>query len=91
MIDKEQIRPRLFSNLMRIGNRFDGGYVVPKEALKGSEFLLSVGINDDISFDLEFSQANKDICCVGVDYTVTPAFLRRRRVQAVVKLSLIHI
>ena len=85
MIDKEKIRPLLFSNLIRVGNHFDGGYVVPEEALNSCKFLLSLGINDDISFDLQFSQTNKDMCCIGVDYTVTPVFLRKRRVQAVVK------
>ena len=62
MIDKEKIRPFFFGNLIRVGNRFDGGYVVPEQALKSCKFLLSLGINDDISFDLHFSQANKDIC-----------------------------
>lgn len=88
MIDKEKIRPFFFENLIRVGNRFDGGYVVPEQALKSCKFLLSLGINDDISFDLHFSKANKDICCIGVDYTVTPAFLRRRRVQVVVKSAI---
>ena len=85
MIKKEKIRPFHFPNLIRVGNRYDGGYVVPEEALDNCKFLLSLGINDDISFDLHFSQINKDICCLGVDYTVTPIFLRKRRVQAVLK------
>lgn len=85
MIDKEKIRPHIFSNLVRIGNRYDGGYVVPADALKSCKFLLSLGINDDISFDLHFSKTNQDICCIGVDYTVTPVFLKKRRVQSVVK------
>ncbi|MDG1693487.1 MAG: hypothetical protein P8I13_01325 [Porticoccaceae bacterium] len=85
MIEKNKVRPFLFSKLVRVGNRFDGGYVLPEMALNSCNFLLSLGINDDISFDLQFGQANKHIRCIGVDYTVTPAFLRKRRIQAVVK------
>jgi len=79
MIDKENIRPLFFSNLIRVGNRFDGGYVVPEEALNSCKFLLSLGINDDISFDLQFIQTKKDICCIGVDYTVTPVFFAKEK------------
>lgn len=85
MIEKDKVRPYLFSELIRVGNQFDGGYVVPGKALKNCNFLLSLGINDDISFDLQFSHLKKDICCIGVDFTVNPTFLRKRRVQAIVK------
>lgn len=88
MIDKEKIRPYHFSDLKRVGNTFDGGYVVPSQALTSCQYLLSLGINDDISFDLQFCQAKKDICCIGVDYTVTSSFLKKRKIQAVIKAAI---
>lgn len=48
MIEKNKVRPFLFSKLVRVGNRFDGGYVLPERALNSCNFLLSLGINDDI-------------------------------------------
>jgi hypothetical protein len=61
MIEKDKVRPYLFSELIRVGNQFHGGYVAPGKALTNCNFLLSVGINDDISFDLQFSHLKKDI------------------------------
>lgn len=85
MIDKKPLRPYKFEPLIRIGNAFDGGYVLPEKAVLESKFLLSLGINDDISFDLHFCHMNPAVICFGVDYTVTSEFLKRRRMQAVVK------
>ena len=79
MIEKDKVRPYLFSELIRVGNQFDGGYVVPGKALKNCNFLLSLGINDDISFDLQFSHLKKDICCIGVDFTVNPTFFTQEK------------
>jgi hypothetical protein len=41
--------------LIRIGRRGDGGYLVPIPALKASEALLGYGVNDDISFEEDYS------------------------------------
>jgi hypothetical protein len=41
---------------IRIGNTYDGGYVLPKQMLEDSECLFSYGINDDITFDEHYMQ-----------------------------------
>jgi len=40
---------------LRIGNLYDGGYVMPDAALQ-TEVLLSIGVGHDVSFDMEFAR-----------------------------------
>jgi hypothetical protein len=42
---------------VRIGNCNDGGYIVPKD-LGEINFVISAGINDDVSFDKYFADIN---------------------------------
>ena len=42
--------------LARIGNIYDGGYVVPVEAMKAADVLMGYGIDIDISFERDFTQ-----------------------------------
>jgi len=54
---------------IRIGNTYDGGYVLPKQALEQSECLFSYGINNDITFDEHYIElAGKKV--YGYDHTI---------------------
>lgn len=54
---------------IRIGNTYDGGYVLPKQALEQSECLFSYGINNDITFDEHYIQlTGKKV--YGYDHTI---------------------
>jgi glycosyltransferase involved in cell wall biosynthesis len=63
------IRPLAMANgtKVRVGNPFDGGYVLPDRAL-GCDALLSIGVGHDVSFDLAF--ANRGAMVVQFDHTV---------------------
>jgi len=39
---------------VRIGNNFDGGYVAYDEICRNTENVISVGVEDNVSFDLDF-------------------------------------
>ena len=52
---------------IRIGNPYDGGYVVPATAL-GCDAVLSIGIGNDVSFDLVL--ANQGAKILQFDHTV---------------------
>lgn len=52
---------------VRVGSLGDGGYVVPDD-LNGIESVLSIGIGDEVSFDLDF--ANKKIPVYQYDPTI---------------------
>ena len=51
-------KPIKYSELLRIGNNHDGGYVISKKSLKESDCLLSFGLNDDCSFEESFKKYN---------------------------------
>lgn len=54
---------------IRIGNTYDGGYVLPKQALEQSVCLFSYGINNDITFDEHYIQlTGKKV--YGYDHTI---------------------
>lgn len=51
-------KPKKKYNLHRFGKDFDGGYLVCKESILNSDTLLSLGINDDWSFEKAFQKIN---------------------------------
>ena len=48
------------SNLIRIGPKTDGGYIVDKRILGKNNILVTCGLNDDWEFEKEFVKKNKD-------------------------------
>jgi hypothetical protein len=57
------------SKLIRIGNAGDGGYVVPVDALDRVEYLVSIGISDDWTFEEEAARRSPAIRIDGYDRT----------------------
>ena len=51
--------------LVRLGRRHDGGYLVDARTVSGADILLSLGVNDDWSFERQFLTEND---CVAVCY-----------------------
>ena len=51
--------PKNDCNLIRLGNKNDGGYVVEENSVRNSEILLSFGLSDDWSFESDFSKLGK--------------------------------
>lgn len=47
-------KPNYSYELIRIGKNNDGGYLVDRESIKNAEFLISLGISDDWSFEEDF-------------------------------------
>ena len=48
------LKPKFFSNLVRLGKNFDGGYIVSEELIKQSNGLVSFGYGYDSSFELDY-------------------------------------
>ena len=42
------------SNLVRIGPKKDGGYVIDKRVIEKSEVIITCGLNDDWEFERDF-------------------------------------
>ena len=54
-------------NKVRLGNEYDGGYVVPSAALQCNA-VVSIGVGPDVSFDLALAQHGAQI--IQFDHTV---------------------
>lgn len=53
------LKPVSCNRLIRLGRNNDGGYVVCSNAIQSSSCLLSLGINDDWSFEESYLKKNK--------------------------------
>lgn len=51
------IRPIITDDQIRLGRNYDGGYVVNKKAIENAS-LISLGINDDWSFEEDYDKQN---------------------------------
>lgn len=73
MLYPKYFRPSGTADLIRIGAKFDGGYVLPQRILTASKGLLSFGLSDDCSFEAAFVKgANCPVVCF--DHTVHTRF-----------------
>ena len=57
------------SDLVRMGNSGDGGYLVSAKSIAKASHLLSIGISDDWTFEVEIAKANPAIAIDGYDRT----------------------
>ncbi|MEQ1826649.1 MAG: hypothetical protein ABL921_11920 [Pirellula sp.] len=58
----QMVRPLNCNSLekIRVGDKFDGGYVVPKHCTE-CDSVISIGIGRDVSLDLEFAKSGKQV------------------------------
>lgn len=66
-------KPKYNCELMRIGSKNDGGYLVEKQSFIKSKFLIGVGINDDWKFEKEFKKP-----FIGIDDQISYKFLVKK-------------
>lgn len=64
------LRPEPSGVLVRLGRDHDGGYVAPKGVIDQVDGLLSLGLNDDWSFDRDFAQLHPSAPIAGYDPTI---------------------
>jgi hypothetical protein len=81
------LKPNFKTELLRIGDNNDGGYCIPKSALKETTMLYSFGLSDNWSFEKEFRKRSgaKIIC---FDRSVTLLFWLKRSIKDVVQVIL---
>ena len=65
-------------NLIRIGPKTDGGYVIHKESIKLTKKIISCGLNDDWKFEKNFKKLNKDCIIEAYDHTIDNNFWFKR-------------
>ena len=69
----KKLKPNNTYDLIRLGSRFDGGYLVEKKSYEDSEFLLSLGICDDWNFEVDFRKP-----FLGIDNQLSKKFLFKK-------------
>ena len=79
------IAPIVVDDLIRVGGPHDGGYVLPKSVIAETEFLVSLGINDDWSFDEQFRRLNSDIPIHAYNYSISKKVLMKRTVETALR------
>ena len=77
------------SNLIRIGPKTDGGYIVDKRIFNKTDTLITCGLNDDWEFEKSFLKKNKNSKIFAYDHTVTKEFWLSRFKKDIVSLLLL--
>ncbi len=77
------------SNLIRIGPKADGGYIVDKRILGNINVLVTCGLNDDWNFEKNFIKKNGDISVIAFDHTVNNIFWIKRFKKDIISLLLL--
>jgi hypothetical protein len=71
------LKPKYNNDLIRIGRDNDGGYLVEKKSFENTECLISLGINDDWSFEEDFLK-KKNIIIKCFDDVLDEKFLLKK-------------
>lgn len=82
------IAPTICDDLIRVGGKNDGGYIIPKLIVEETDFLISMGINDNWTFDAHFLALNPSLRIHAYDYTISNNTFIKKIVFSVVKLLL---
>ena len=64
------LKPFKVKKLVRLGRNYDGGYLVCFETLKKCENLITLGVGDDISFEIDFEKEKNTKKINMYDYSV---------------------
>lgn len=64
------LKPVIVNDLVRIGNKNDGGYVLPKSSLDKIDLLITFGLSIEWSFEEELIQIKPTLNINAYDYTV---------------------
>ena len=79
-----------FSNLVRLGRKFDGGYVIDKRVINKTTAIITCGLEAEWSFEKEFQKKNKDCKIIAFDHTVDKKFWIDRFLRDFISLLLLR-
>ena len=83
--------PNFFSvkqarDLVRIGKKYDGGYLVSQSDIEKSEILIGLGINDDWSFEEDFL-SRKKVCIFAYDASVSKEYFIKKVIKSIMRID----
>lgn len=71
-------------NLIRVGPKRDGGYVIDKRIINKIDHLITCGLSDDWSFENHFLKLNNKPSLEAYDHTVNSNFWREKLVKDII-------
>ena len=77
------------SNLVRLGRKFDGGYVIDKRVIAKTKAIITCGLEAEWSFEKEFQKYNKQCKIIAFDHTVNKKFWITRFLKDFLNLLLL--
>lgn len=75
------LAPMITNELVRIGRKGDGGYVLPESIVRTTNTLISMGINDDWSFEEDYLARNTLLKIHAYDHTISHKIFRRKIIR----------
>ena len=66
------------SDLLRIGPKKDGGYVIDKRIINRTKILVTCGLNDDWEFERDYIKYNNETRVLAFDHTIDKNFWVKR-------------
>ena len=78
-----------FSNLIRIGRKSDGGYVIDKRVIRKTRAVITCGLEAEWSFEKQFQKYNKNCKILAFDHTVNNKFWADRFLKDLISLVLL--
>ena len=86
MILPKIFKPKFNYDLIRIGSKHDGGYLIEKSSMQKAQFLFSFGVSTNWEFEKEFiSKTNVNF--VAFDGSVDKKFWENEKKLAIIKLK----
>ena len=80
--------PKPCAGMMRLGSRFDGGYVLPQLVIDNASVLISLGVNDDWNLEKDFRRVSKEITIHCFDGSIRARTFLMRAAKALLKFRL---
>ena len=77
------------SNLIRLGRKSDGGYVIDKRVIRKTKVIITCGLDDEWSFEKQFQEYNNNCKILAFDHTVDRKFWTKRFLRDFISLLLI--
>ena len=65
-------------NLLRVGPRKDGGYIIDRRVIKKSKTVITFGLNDDWEFENHYLKINSESKVIAYDHTINNDFWKKR-------------
>ena len=78
-----------FSNLVRLGRKYDGGYVIDKRVIAKTRTIITCGLEAEWSFEKEFQKNNRNCKILAFDHTVNKKFWIDRFLKDFISLLLL--